>query len=892
MVNDNKSMIINSPYREPEFHWKYNNNSGHFDKINGRRISGYYVTDKKKNNRFIELALVNQIRPRVNQWRMNDYPGITNTTRTLIEHWHDDNSRNYPFFWCQLEAIETLIFLAEAPQNLKAGLNIENDGGSFSRICTKLCTGGGKTIVMSMLIAWQVCNKINYPKDKRFTKNILIITPNLTVKKRLQVLLNNSENNYYAQFNVVPPEFQDRLTQAEIIIHNWQALSFETEEDIKKRKTVDKRGVKSDNAYSREIVRNMKNILVINDEAHHAYRYKSQNKKLTKEEKESIREATIWISGLDKIDRARKIMMCYDFSATPYVPGKGSVDEEGLFGWIVSDFSLNDGIEAGIVKTPRFVVRDNAVPDENYRSKLSHIYYEVKDDLNNKSTENMTLPDLVRNAYMILGNDWLETFNRWRESGRNIPPVMITVANSTNTAARIENFFLGNNVIPEELKHEILRIDSSVLDEKSNSESSMLREIADSVGVEGKSGEKIRSVISVGMLSEGWDARNVTHIMGLRAFTSQLLCEQVIGRGLRRTSYDRPADDELFYPEYVNVFGIPFEFLPHEDVTGKPVPTPETTKIFVCKDREQYRITWPNITRVEHVLNQKLSLNYDDIPELILDAYDTRINAQLAPVIDNRIDLTKTSDMDLEKLYNKIRIQSVIFESAGMIYDKFDSEWQRKGTKLGLLAQVIKLIEEYLLNGRIKINPELFVTNKIRRKILMLLNMEKIISHIWRYIESECTEDIIPVVDMMKRERSTSEMLAWHTARNNELTIKSEINRCVFDSKWEASEAYNLDRNENVYCWAKNDHLGFYVNYLFDGKIRKYLPDFLIRLKNGVNLILEVKGLESEQDRIKREALKNWVRGASNLRIYGVWVCDVSFSPADVDGIIAKYIND
>ena len=356
---------------------------------------------------------------------------------------------------------------------------------------------------MAMLIAWQVCSKVNYPSDKRFTKNILVITPNLTVKQRLEVLKNSCEENYYSQFSIVPPELQDRLTQGKIIIRNWQALMYETEDDIAKRKSIDKRPPKSDNAYSRELVGDMKNILVINDEAHHAYRIIDGNKrkKLSKEEKESQREATVWIEGLDRIDRARRITACYDFSATPFVPGINVNDEEGLFKWIVSDFSLNDGIESGLVKTPRFVVRDNTAPDpETYRTKLSHIYADskVKDDLTRKNAqENESLPDLVRNAYMLLGHDWRILFDEWREAGKIVPPVMITVANNTSTAARIAYAFENHKIDTPGLSEGILRIDSKILDDVKSADAEILREKADTVGKEGCAGEQVRNVISV-----------------------------------------------------------------------------------------------------------------------------------------------------------------------------------------------------------------------------------------------------------------------------------------------------------------------------------------------------------------------------------------------------------
>ena len=411
-------LIINSAYREPTHHWKYDLNGQTFVREEGRRPAGYFIAGQGSNQyndigQFIELPLVNRIRPRVKAWREAGYPGVTGVTRKLLDHWNDKDARQYPFFYCQMDAIETLIWLTEAPDAEKVGIDIPSDGGAFRRLCTKLCTGGGKTTVMAMLIAWMICNKVTYPQDKRFTKYVFIVAPGLTVKSRLQVLQTGGDNNYYIQFNIVPIGLMDKLHQGKVMITNWQSLAWDSAETIAKRRSVDKRGAKSDEAYTREVLgemANASNILVINDEAHHAWRKNPENKvKLTKEQKEAEQQATIWISGLDRIHKTRGILSCYDFSATPFAPSGKKNDEEALFGWIVSDFGLNDGIESGLVKTPRVVVRDDGTPDaESFRSKLYHIYADetVKDDINRAADPEEPLPDLLTQAYYLLGKDW------------------------------------------------------------------------------------------------------------------------------------------------------------------------------------------------------------------------------------------------------------------------------------------------------------------------------------------------------------------------------------------------------------------------------------------------------------------------------------------------------
>ena len=612
-------LIINSPYEEPKEYWDYNETSQSFDRKSGRRSAGYYIANQGSNQfnekgNFIPLPLVNEIRKRVKAWKTNNYPGITSVTRKLIEHWYLKEIRKYAFFFCQLDAIETIIWLAEAPDTEKTGLDIQGDGSDFKRICTKLCTGGGKTTVMAMLIAWQVCNKVSYPHDKRFSKNVFIVAPGLTVRDRLMVLLPGGGSNYYIEFNIVPTSLIDKLYQGKVIINNWQAFSWDDEEALKKKKSVDKRGPISDKAYARQVLGSManaSNILVINDEAHHAWRVNtasqyslrssaSQNstqflkkkEKLTGVDREAQLEATVWIGGLDRIHNVIKILTCYDFSATPFAPSGKKNETEALFSWIVSDFGLNDGIESGLIKTPRMVVRDDNTPDaRTFRSKLNHIYMDetVKDNVNQSAEPTAPLPDLVIQAYNLLGSDWLETFNEWKAKGADVPPVMITVANRTETSSRIEYAFKSQQIIIKELceSEYLRRIDSKIMEQAEaenisldnisvddisieaddetegkrkltqKEEATILRETVNTVGRKGELGEQIRNLISVGMLTEGWDAKTVTHIMGIRAFSSQLLCEQVVGRGLRRTSYEI-EENGLYKPEYVNIFGIPF----------------------------------------------------------------------------------------------------------------------------------------------------------------------------------------------------------------------------------------------------------------------------------------------------------------------------------------------
>ena len=928
-------LIVNSPYEEPKYHWRYDRERRLFELAEGRRPAGYVVASE--NSRafddpgiFIEIPLVNKIRPRVKRWRKEGYPGVTSITKRLLEHWQDaENFARRRFFFCQLEAVETLIWLTEAPAAERVGIEIPGDGGDFVRQCCKMATGTGKTIVMAMVIAWHILNKVANPQDVRFSKNILVVAPGLTVKKRLEVLNLTAEGNYYEAFDIVPTALLDKLRQGRVLVRNWHALAWETEKQVRKRKSVDKRGVKSDEAYTREVLgemANARNLLVINDEAHHAWRvnWEAEGKYLRQRDlKDSAEEATVWIGGLDRLHRSRGILQCYDFSATPFTPSGKKSSEEALFGWIVSDFGLNDAIESGLVKTPRVVVRDDAVPDaKTYKSRLYHIYNdpEVKDDLNRRAEPYEPLPDLVLNAYYLLGHDWREAWKAWRQAGLPTPPVMITVCNRTETAARVKHAFDTHRIRIDELcdPERVLHIDSKVLEEaeakgepaeplevtedNNNAEednmpierkltkaeqAELLRQTVDTVGKVGQPGEKIQNVISVGMLSEGWDAKTVTHIMGLRAFTSQLLCEQVVGRGLRRTSYEVNPETGLFEPEYVNIFGVPFTFLPHESTESGP-PPPPTPKTLVEPDaaKARFEIRWPSVVRIERVFQPLLRVDWANVPPMELDAAQTALLAELAPVIEGKPDVTKISRIELERLAQEFRTQRIIFETARDVFDQMQHTW--KGSREILLAQLVRLVEQFIRSGRISIAPPLFYQDELRRRLIITLNMSRLVQHVFDAVRQENTEQLEPVFDHEHPIHSTGEMRPWYTGKPCERTKKSHINVCVYDSTWEASDAFILDDSPAVAAWVKNDHLGFEIPYLYQGVVHKYRPDFLVRLTSGEMLILETKGQDSEQDQVKRRYLDEWVQAVNAYGGFDHWRWAVAHHPGEIRGILMQ----
>ncbi|MEM3453359.1 MAG: DEAD/DEAH box helicase family protein, partial [Candidatus Hadarchaeum sp.] len=584
--------IVNSPFAEPTRYWHYQ--EGQPALIEGRRPAGYFLKTRTRGpqlslleEEFVPMEVVNDLRSRVKAWREKGYPNVSPLTRQLLRYWQDPD-RERKLFFCQLEAIETLIFLVEAPAADKQGLHIPKDDPNdpeslakgyrgLTRYALKMATGSGKTVVMAMVIAWQVLNKIANPQDRRFSDAVLVVCPNLTVKERLQVLRPERPDNYYDKFDLLPPGFIEGLTRGRYLITNWHR--FQPQDDSRSRSVI-QRGPESDRAFCHRVLKelgNKQNLLVINDEAHHAYRpaqvlSPEELKQLPKEERdrlmEEFREATVWVSGLDRIHAVRGINFCADFSATPFYL-KGSGYEEGLpFPWVVSDFGLVDAIESGIVKIPRVPVDDNTgalIP------RYFYLWQYINQQLpasERQTARRRAKPESVlrevEGALTTLASEWKESFESMREVGSPVPPVLIVVCDNTDLAKLVHEHIAQGKVLSEleNLPNEerTMRIDTKLLNEAESAvegetkkeAAERLRRKVDTVGKvewEGEGdppGKDIRCVVSVGMLSEGWDASNVKQILGLRAFTSQLLCEQVVGRGLRRMNYD-----DFTEPEYV-----------------------------------------------------------------------------------------------------------------------------------------------------------------------------------------------------------------------------------------------------------------------------------------------------------------------------------------------------
>ena len=685
LIQPVESPVICRPYYEPTHYWEYDKNTGRARKMEGRRPASYWYKDPSADIRRGQMTLeleedrrdlvcVNKLRADVKRWRASAWEGATNVTKDLLRHWwRKDRTRR--FFFCQLEAAETIIFLNEIRGFRRDGKrgqprwnpefsdadydllwNSEGNGESLTRYATKMATGSGKTVVMSMLVAWAFCNRARVPSDERFPHAALIICPNLTIKERLQVLRTDSRGeDYYTQFDVVPPQYRDLIRTGKVIVTNWHFFAPESEHSEGGRSfAVVKKGEETDEAFAKNRLGELFErgpLMVLNDEGHHAYRPKpmteEEARKADAEAKKDREEATIWVQGLDRINKACGIKFCVDLSATPfYIKGSGFPEGEP-FPWVVSDFGLVDAIESGITKIPRLPVSDTTgQPDPKYFRLWRNITKDLApaQRLSNKRPKPDVVWERAQDALVQLAGEYKKTFEAIQQASDTAlkaPPVMIVVCDNTDIAqvffentsgqSEVESIpedtenddeeptkrrkrskatatYGSSKVFPELFQNDkgrlwTIRIDSKRL-EKIESEdpdatrdeaAKELREIVNTIGRLGKPGQDVRCVVSVAMLNEGWDANNVTHILGVRAFGSQLLCEQVVGRGLRRMNYTPDPQTELLPEEYVDVYGIPFSVIPYKGKPSRTPPDRPVNHVYAIPDRAAYELRFPNV---------------------------------------------------------------------------------------------------------------------------------------------------------------------------------------------------------------------------------------------------------------------------------------------------------
>lgn len=870
--------IINDPYAEPTKHWHF---SGVTPELReGRRPAGYLAPSPDGQLRLmdeiIELAVVNDLRGRVRDWRTDGYPGATTITRDLFRHWFDDDRKSTqtrPFF-CQQEAVETIVFLVEAPDHLKVGINVPIAGEAYTRWAIKMATGTGKTTVMGLLVTWSGLNKGASRSDTRFTDQILIVAPNLTVRDRLSGeggVDPKHPESIYVTFELVPPQYSKLLGQVKVQVMNWHQLA---EKEDPKRSVV-RRGRESDAAFCRRVLTDLSStgrVLVLNDEAHHAYRF-PPDAQAGGADADEIREATVWISGLERIHRHREILRAIDCSATPMYPGSFKGRAWTPFEWIVSDFALVDAIESGLVKIPRTPTDDNtgeAVP--KYRNLWEHIKGTLP-KRNEADEDSHPLTDYLAEAdgpLKQLAGAWERTYEAWQEAGRTIPPVMIAICHDTTVARLLERHIAVLGEASPQLVNQpnvsavTVRIDTDALNKaeagEGNASAEQTRALVATVGKPGKPGEQIRCLVSVAMLSEGWDARNVTHILGLRAFASQLLCEQVVGRGLRRSSYT-----DLSQPEYVDVYGVPFQLLPMaKDGGGKPSPPPDYTNVHTVKERHELRIEFPRLVQIVPDIQDTLDVDFDAIEPIRVtgefDPTDTYVEFDLGTPHAGM----GGESQDRSRAYENFRIQRLLYRVAAGLIQPYDKPW--------LFPQALdiarRMVRPVVDGGKID-----YAAGVDEREVCNMRYLSVIRERLGSALRPGIgPERFLPALDEYQPTGTTDGVNYSSPTDKCVQTVKSHLSHAVCDSGLERKMCAVFDAHLEVVSWVKNHKLFLEIPYLYFGVTHRYRPDFVVKLSNGQFVLLEGKGEADEKDDAKATAARRWVAAVNTHGGFGEWV--------------------
>jgi type III restriction enzyme len=935
--------IINSPYDPPEQHFQLGSDGPTGTVLEGRRPSESFIpvpgSKKGKEQQALDFdatgerreknSLINDIRFEVDRWRARGYPGVTPISRKLLQWWAArPPERDEPMFFCQREAAETAIFVAEVAgrqgtadyrTRLDPENKLHNDG--LPRIAIKMATGTGKTVVMGMLIAWQTINKVASPNDARFAKRFLILTPGITIRDRLRVLEPADDHNYYRERDLVPSDLWDALLQAEVVITNYHSFLHRDAKEIqgvaantRKILTYGKRTdpfKENDDQMVARVLRDLSGrgkgaIVVLNDEAHHCYQDKPLDNPtdIDSEDRKEIEQrnvdARVWFKGLQAIRKKVGIKTIYDLSATPYYL-KGSGYLEGyIFPWTVSDFSLMDAIESGIVKVPRIPVDDDAAGDLVTYLRLWDYVGAVLPKRKTAKLEaeaaNWVPPKELEGALHSLYRSYQQRFKSWEDDLRGLgepPPVMIVVCPNTLVSKLVYDWAAGSDVElddgttiakPGELpllsnvesgawvsRPRTILIDSAQLergevmgrdfkqaasheietfkqeyllrtpgaDIEKLTDEDLLREVMNTVGKKGRLGEHVRCVVSVSMLTEGWDANTVTHVLGVRRFGSQLLCEQVVGRGLRRRSY-AINEDGRFDPEYAEVYGVPFAFIPGRPIK-EPPPRPPAVEVYALDEGADLRISFPKLDGYRfEVPDERFYPVFEDDCMLHLTRSSVATTTETAGIVG------ATDEQVLDRLRNA-RPQQIAYEVAKILvhtkfkaYDDIPRPW--------LFPQLVQITRDWL---------EKCVTVDKDTVIGMLLLSEgahlaaETVVNAVAHVDQKGEPRLLPLLRPFDPEGSTGDV-HFFTRKDFVEATKSHVNRVVLDgpkgNTWEQILALLLETHDDVAAYVKNDHLGFAVPYVHEGRTYQYLPDFLARLQERPGddlvrtLIVEVSG--------------------------------------------------
>ena len=1002
--------ILCSPYKEPDQHWLYDTNTGIPSKMTGRRPASYWFKSERTGSSQMsllaeeerdDLPLVNALREDVRRWRASGWESASETTKKLLRHWwREDRFRR--LFFCQVESVETIIYLREILAQgkklrwtpklslvefgiLAEGRNprpaewvthiaqhpkladIPNEPGlnPISRYACKMATGSGKTVVMTMLIAWAFCNRGTKPGDPRFPRRALVVCPNLTIKERLQVLRPGDPDNYYDRFDIVPSSLRPELAKGKVLVTNWHWLAPESETQNVGGVTIIRRGPESPEAFAKNRLGDLwddEPLMVMNDEGHHAYRPApvSESVKLTAEEKAEREEATVWVTGLDKINAACGIAFCIDMSATPfYIQGSG-YPEGSPFPWIVSDFSLVDAIESGITKIPRLPAMDNTGrPDPKYFKLWEHITKNLKagEKLNGGKPKPEVVYRKAEDALLTLASEWKEKFdliqNAYPGQDRT-PPVMIVVCDNTDIAEHFYRMISGEELIAVDLPDEedeeeeetpkrkkkkakpqkqygqglkgfpelwnrkgaevTLRIDSNLLaaaeseDPKATRKDAAeeLRKIVSTVGRAGEAGEHIRCVVSVNMLNEGWDSNNVTHILGLRAFLSQLLCEQVVGRGLRRMDYTPDPVTGLLTEEYVDIFGVPFSLIPFKGRKpggGNPSEDRPKHEVIALPNRKTFEIRFPIVEG--YVVSLKRNFIECDVCKVErteLNPWNTPTAAFVRPQVGYQVGHPGDHGgfgfelLDRQTYYNSVHPQMIEFEITREVVRELTEaahpgkERLRRESRSVLFPQVLKIVQRYI--------DERVVFNGLHHcEVGLQTYAQRIIGLLIAAIAPDDQKGETPLLPRLNRYKPIGSSASVHfkTVKPVQVTEASHINFVACDTDtWEQAAMFQLEKLAQegiVLSYVRNDRLEFNIPYEFYGNPQVYEPDFIVRLKNSVHLVLEIKGQSREENEAKHQAARRWVTAVNHWGRLGKWDFLVCRDPQRLGEGIKKIIE-
>ena len=973
--------ILNSPYACPQRHWELDEAGQPTQQIVEKRRRAEFITPipkpkKRKANKQAEIvfdegkglstgqqqydatSVINEVRQQVDTWRALPQAQwqVTPETARLLQHWRHHKFTGVRPFFCQVEAVETAIWLTEvAPhtatgkrllENLARASHDANPG--LGRLALKLATGAGKTTVMAMLIAWQTINAVRRPGSKHFTRGFLVVSPGLTIKDRLRVLQPNDPDSYYASRELVPHDLVDDLNKAKIVITNYHAFKLRERLELSAGGRSLLMGRTGDELNTTETegqmlqrvmpdLMGLKNILVLNDEAHHCYREKPPEpddedlKGDDRREAEKNNEAArLWISGLEKVSRKLGLNRIFDLSATPFFLQGSGYAEGTLFPWTMSDFSLMDAIESGIVKLPRVPVAENIPGDE--LPVFRNLWENIRKDMPKKgrgggeTLDPLKLPTRLQTALQALYGHYEKTFALWQEKGIKVPPCFIIVCQNTAISKLVYDYISGfhrqhedgssslengrlalfrnfdettGNPLPrpntllidseqleagdalddnfrgmaadeiERFRREIVERSGDARSGDNITDQELLREVMNTVGKPAQLGGAIRCVVSVSMLTEGWDANTVTHVLGIRAFGTQLLCEQVIGRALRRQSYEL-NEEGLFNVEYADVFGIPFDFTA-KPVIAPPQPPRETVQVKAIRpDRDHLEIRFPRVEgyRVE-LPEERLtaSFNDDSILELTPDLVGPSLT-QTSGIIG------ESADMDLQHL-GDMRQSTVLFEvTKRLLYTK----WRDPGQdpKLHLFGQLKRITKQWL-DTCLVCRGGTFPAQLIYQELADMA-CNRITAGIVKELEGKqpikaLLDPYNPTGSSANVRFNTSRLDRWETSSKS-----CQINWVVLDSDWEAEFCRVAESHPKVRAYVKNHNLGLEVPYRYGSEVRKYLPDFIVLVDDGhgpddlLHLIVEIKGYRREDAKEKKSTTETyWVPGVNQLKRYGRW---------------------